>query len=84
MGYYINTNSKGEPLPINKVHALIQDGAELTDASFKENLICVVDNGMFMAAGYCFSEDEFEAFNQPDGRNKIWLIHPKAKELSGF
>lgn len=85
MGYYINHNSKGEALPPNKVTGLLADGAAITDASFKENLICVANNGMFDAAAYIFSEREFEDFNYPsDGRPKTWLIHPKAKQLSGY
>lgn len=86
MGYYINQNSKGEALdPQEKAKQLIADGAEVTDATFKENLVCVVKNGMFDAAGYCFNEQEMKAFQDPsDYRPKTWLIVPNAKELSGY
>jgi hypothetical protein len=85
MGYYINTRSDGTPLnPKGKVHDLVMDGAEIVNAEFQPNLICVVDNGLFEAAGYCYSEDEFRAFTDPtDHRPKVWLVHPKAKELAG-
>jgi len=84
MGYYINQTSDGRELaPSGKARALLMDGAEVVDAKFQPNLICVVDNGFFDAAAYCYSEEEFEAFNDPsDHRPKVWLVHPKAKELA--
>lgn len=84
MGKYVNTDSKGNQLPASgKVQALVADGAEVTDASFKPNLVCVVNNGFFEAAGYAFCEEEFEAFNQPsDTRPKTWLVYEHAAELA--
>lgn len=84
MGYYINHNSKGEPLGRNKVHDLIQDGAKLTSATFQPNLICVVNNGSFQAAAYCYNEDEFKQCKRQDGRIKTWLTHDLAKTLSDY
>jgi hypothetical protein len=82
MGYYINENSKGETLSAcGKVRELIKDGAKLTDESFKENLVCVVDNFTFDAAAYMFSEHEFDYFKESSS-SKTWLVHPKAKELA--
>jgi hypothetical protein len=83
MGYYINKISTGEKLPASgKVQALIDDGAEIVNPVFSENLICVVDNGEFEAAGYCYDEKQFERFSYDDGRPKTWLVHPQAKELA--
>lgn len=83
MGKYINTNSKGLPLPPNKVAGLIEDGALQVDgARFIENLVCVVDNGLFMAAAYCDTEREFEAFKYPDGRKKVWLHYEHASTVA--
>lgn len=84
MGYYINANSKGEKLGYNKAKALIDDGAIITEAKFQDNLVCVVDNLIFEAAGYCYSEREFEDFKRDDGRRKTWLVYEHAKRLSGF
>ena len=86
MGYYINSTSNGTPLPAkNKADYLILDGAKEVEAKFQPNLICVVENGMFDAAAYAYDESEFNEFNNPnDYRKKIWLVHPKAKELSGY
>jgi len=84
MGYYINQNSEGVNLT-NKVLDLTLDGGHLTDNSFKENLICIINNGTCTAAAYIHSEEEFNEFNDPsDHRPKTWLTHPKAKELSGY
>lgn len=87
MGYYINKTSKGVDLNARgKASQLIADGAtKLTGPPiFQENLVCVVENGPFDAAGYCYCEKEFQVFNIFDGRPKTWLIHPEAKQLSGY
>lgn len=84
MGRYINTDSKGYLLPAKgKAKALIMDGAKLTHShSFNSNLICVVDNGIFEAAAYCDSVDEWRDFSSDDGRNKIWLLYEHAEKLA--
>lgn len=87
MGFYLNEDSKGNQLPAKgKAKALINDGAViLSTPEFVENLVCVVENAFFDAAGYCFSEHEFDIFkNDQSGRRKTWLTHPLAKELSGY
>lgn len=87
MGYYINTNSKQEGIGASfndKVKNLLSDGAETVDGStFQENLVCVVDNGFFAAAAYCFDENEYMNFNTPsDSRPKRWLVYSHAKDLA--
>jgi len=84
MGYYINKTSTGKELPSSgKAQMLIEDGAEEVLPMFTENLICVVDNGFFEAAAYCYNEQEFKEFNDPsDNRPKRWLVHPDAKTLA--
>lgn len=86
MGYYINKTTKGKTLPsIGKATALINDGGKAVSGDkFEENLVCVVSNGLFDAAGYCYSEEEYEIFKEPDGRTRTWLVHPEAKQLSDF
>lgn len=87
MGYYINKDSKGNTLSTKgKVDSLMQDGAVLAEkVEFQPNLVCVVSNSFFDAAGYVYSQSEFDAFNQPqDFRKKTWLIYEHAAELSGF
>lgn len=84
MGLYINKDSKGDPLSHNKAKSLINDGAQVISPphEWEENIVCVVDNGPFMAAGYCFSPDEMDAFKYEDGRQKVWLKYEHAKALA--
>lgn len=85
MGKYINTTTTKQELPaLGKAAKLIEDGATLIldKPSFQDNLVCVANNGFFECAAYCHSEDEFKAFVRPDGRPKIWLIYPHAKDLA--
>lgn len=47
----------------------------LTEIRPDQALVCVVDNGMFEAAGVAYSDRELQAFNRPDDRRpKVWLI----------
>ena len=88
MGYYIDQNSNGTRLPAcNKADYLILDGAvEITKPDkWMPNLVCVIHNGIFDAAGYMYDENEFRYFADPhDTRSKTWLIYEHAAELSGF
>jgi hypothetical protein len=89
MGYYIETIQNGESLGTfftEKSEKLISDGAiEIKQPTeFKENLVCVIDNGFFAAAGYCFSPQEFAEFAAISGREKRWFIYTEAEELSGY
>ena len=85
MGKYINHNSKLEPLPtLGKFEKLIEDGAVQIDKpkEWVENLVCVVANGPFEAAAWCYNPFEFAAFAPFDGRPKGWLIYPHVKEVA--
>mgnify|MGYP003341399792 CR=1 FL=1 len=92
MGYYIETAQ-----PKNKAAAIKQDlsALEITvdEAEFfvKEQMgavICVVDNGPFEAAAYCYNLNEFRAFNDPsDDRIRTWLLvedEAKVKQAVNF
>ena len=80
MGKYINNigTSYAEKIANLKV----KHNAVETDSKFKENLVCVIDNGMFAAAAYAYCEDERNEFARQDGRPKTWLIVPEAKTLA--
>jgi len=87
MGYYVNEDSKGNDLPHSyeaRIAALKADGAtEVDGKQFQENLICVVDNDAFSAAGYCYSPSEHDYFlNDGSSRPKTWLVHPEAKKIA--
>lgn len=82
MGYYINTST--DPSYSGKIKDLKDNhNAIETTPAFKENLVCVVNNGMFAAVAYIFSEAEFNEFNQ-GSRQRTWFVVPEAKKLSGF
>ncbi len=86
MGKYLNVDSRGGSLGTSyqqKLSRLIADGAiVVSPKDFQDDLVCVVDNGIFAAAGYAYDEREFEDFNRPDGRPKTWLVYPYAKDLA--
>ena len=79
MGLYINNigNSFEEKITNLK----LKHGAQETSAEFQENLVCVVDNGMFAAAAYCYNQSEFNEFKNTS-RRKSWLSVPNANELA--
>ena len=86
MGYYINQTSTGKALPsVNKAQFLLDNepGTTKVDGkSFQENLVCVVENGFFDAAGYCYSDQEYEDWKHPDGRRRTWLVVPSAATIA--
>lgn len=94
MGYYIDHLADGTQLPARgKAKFLMKDPAvtvlsvpfEHYRGGFQKDLVCVVENGHFDAAGFAFSEQEMRDFNDPrDTRMKTWLIVPGAKKLSGY
>jgi len=86
MGKYLNTIN-GQDMGasfVEKTHALEQAGAEsiAVPDSWEEGLVCVVDNGFFAAAAYCYSEAEMRDFKLEDGRPKQWYLYPEAKEFA--
>ena len=94
MGYYINTP---EMTALGKASTLLTfyDVKELWESQPPSTipddkaLICVVENGNFDAAGLCYDDKEYEAFNRPfdeDPRMKRWLLVDKqwAYTQTGF
>lgn len=88
MGYYITEDSKGFPLSVHgKVEDLEEDGAEIiaTPTEWMEDLVCVVDNGMWQAAAYCYSPTELSRFlHGRNDRSWTWMVYKHAKNLSGY
>jgi hypothetical protein len=89
MGLYINQLADGTYLPsTDKAAQLIASGAKVIPAPTKredwqENMVCVVENGIFDAAGYADTPNEMMAFSQPqDHRAKTWLIVPDAAKIA--
>lgn len=88
MGQYLNRTPTGAPLPAkgkaDAILAAFPGAKEIWPArrEFVDDLVCVLENGPFDAAGYAYSEQEMLDFAQPDGRRKRWLIVPGVKELA--
>ena len=75
MGRYIQGSAFGkapmlmdehgaEVICVNDAHKAFDDGM---------GVVCVVSNGFFEAAAYCYSKSEIEEFARHDGRPKTWL-----------
>jgi uncharacterized protein YxjI len=74
VGYYVEIEDMdGKYLIVKKKPA---------PTTWRPNLVCVVDNGVFEAAGYAFDEREMHVFLRPDGRNKTWLEYSHAETLA--
>jgi hypothetical protein len=93
VGYYIETQQPKGKAEYIRQHLngveISEDDAELFAHTARDvAVICVVDNGPFEAAAYCFSPEEFRAFSDPtDSRPKTWLLVEdvaKVKALTRF
>jgi len=90
MGYYIQVpNHKGKAQQLVNLHGgqIIPKPNFFSDIPENRALIVVVDNGLFEAAAYAYSEGEFAEFTDPtDGRPKKYVLLDKglARELTGF
>lgn len=69
MGCYINPKDKSKEafLILNGTPTL--EPCEITETELP---VCLVDNGLFTAAGIAYDEDEVDAFLHPDPRPKRW------------
>ncbi len=86
MGYYINKTTKGTINSANKFKELIDDGAiYIPDpGEWISNLVCIVDNGVWQAAAYCYNQEEYERFSGVDDRIIKWLEYQHVEEMSGY
>ena len=95
MGYYIQVpEHKGKAQQIADLYGgmiLLNCPNSFNQVPEGKAFICVVDNGPFEAAAFCYSKREFEEFSSPDSmtrpsRPRTWLIMDwdKACELTGY
>ena len=90
MGYYVECSvNKGKAQElVSKCNAKVvtAGAAKLMVDNPLIGVVCVVDNGPFEAAAYCYSQREYDAFNEPtDRRPKMWLAMDRSelKRLTG-
>ena len=95
MGFYINCDDervfhKGDWL-VEKHGAIkitIDEAKKLVESNDNDfAVICIVDNGFFEAAAYCYNIREFIEFsNERDLREKTWYAMDKkiAQQLSNY
>lgn len=83
MGYYIETPSRyDKAYQLQALHGATIHTGSFEDVPAGRTLVCVVQNGLFDAAGIVYDEDEYQAFNYyPDPRPKTWLTLPTEKVL---
>ena len=93
MGYYIQcTGAKNKAQQIIETLGAIEITQDEAGFFVKEGedcaVICVVDNGPFEAAAYCYNPTEFRQFTRAeDPRPKKWLLvenKTKVEELCGY
>lgn len=93
MGYYIQCDSpKGKAQQIIDALGAIEINQDEAGFFVKEGadcaVVCVVDNGLFEAAAYCYNPTEFRQFTRPeDDRPKKWLLvenKSKVEQLTGY
>ena len=89
MGMYIEGPAKGKAKMLLEQHGAVRlDGPADAWLALGEghDVVCVVDNGPFEAAGVMTGPEELDAFSRPDDlRPKTWLRlpHGKARQLAG-
>jgi hypothetical protein len=85
MGYYIQVpDNLGKAQQIVDLYgAEVLAGPPVTLADLPEGkaAICVVQNGLFDAAGIAYDDKELQEFAYPDGRPRTWLSMDIAKVI---
>ena len=78
MGTYLNPSDGS-----SKENFLKKNGEQLENAPVWENIpkdsmaVCLIDNGMFTAAGIADSKSELNSLREYNGRTKTWYNVPK-------
>jgi len=90
MGYYLEVPSPQQRFhkakTLCEIHGGIEISLEEAQSLIKdlENtaVVCVVNNGIFEAAAYCYSEEELQAFSRDDDhRPKTWLAFHNVNDI---
>lgn len=73
MGFYVNTE-EGKETFLKRVGERVNTPTTYDSIPATLAAVCLVDNGIFTAAGVVFSQDELDAFTFPDPRPKTWYL----------
>lgn len=74
MGYYINPEGESKEAWLKtNASAIGARDAQAFDFSGDSLPVCLVDNGLFTAAGIAYDARERDVFIAEDGRNKWWF-----------
>jgi len=89
IGYYIEVpKNKDKAQQIVELYGgrVVLKPPQFEDITPDDAIICVVDIGLFEAAGFAYNQRELHAFTIPDGRSRVWVImsRKKACELTGY
>jgi len=87
VGYYIEVPvSKGKAKQLEVIYGATALPEAPKTWQKDPAIICVVDNGSFEAAGFCYSPQELEEFKRDDGRPRTWLLldYKLACKLTGY
>lgn len=90
MGYYIEGPAHGKAAFLLRNEDAVEVSQEecedvIEDPDF--GVICIVDNGHFEAAAFCYDAAELRAFTYlGDSRPRRWLLmnRERAEQLSGY
>ena len=88
MGRYVNSTSNGVIMGSSaqsKIEAIRADGGIIIPKpkEWLPELVCVADNGLFGAAGYCYDPNEFRVFTNPsDNRSKTWILWKNVEKFA--
>lgn len=78
MGFYIEVaEAKQKAMQLKRDHnaQVILRPTLLNEIPKGKTLICVMENGLFDAAGIIYSQEELEAFSEAStGRPRTWLL----------
>lgn len=77
MGVYLEVPDRlGKAMQLKRDHGaqVVVKPEKLSEIPKDKTLICVVENGLFDAAGVAYSQKEMDEFAHFDGRPKTWML----------